>query len=209
DPADGCFHLIYAGALLPAGVVVVERFLSALAHLKKSSPAVAGRLRVHFVGTGRTPNDAQGHQVLPMAHRIGVADLVTEHPDRVGYVDVLNHLTKADAILVLGTTEPHYTPSKVFQAALSRKPVLALLHEASTAVGIIRSAHVGRVLVLTERSLPNEADVAREIEGLVRGGTFDPQAVNWSAFEGFSARQSSRALAEALDRALRSVHRAA
>lgn len=208
DPADGCFHLIYAGALLPAGIIVVERFLSALVQLKEAAPAVGSRLRVHFVGTGRSPNDKQGHQVLPIARRLGVEDIVTEHPDRVGYVDVLNHLTKADAILVLGTTEPHYTPSKVFQAALSRKPILALLHEASTAVEIIRSAHVGRVLVLNERTLPSEADIGREIKGLVLEGTFDPQAVNWTAFEDHSARQSSRALAEALDRALRSAHHA-
>jgi hypothetical protein len=201
DPADGLFHFVYAGALLPAGIVVVQRFLAALAQLRESSPSVARRLRIHFVGTGRAPNDEQGHQVLPMARRAGVEDMVTERPDRIGYVDVLNHLTKASAMLVLGTTEPHYTPSKVFQAAMSRKPIFALLHEASTAVGIIRSARVGRVLTLTEQTMPSPAEIGREIERLVLGNEFDPCTVDWSVFDSYSARQSARALAEALDRA--------
>jgi hypothetical protein len=207
DPADGCFHFIYAGALLPAGIVVVERFLAALAELRDRAPAVARRVRVHFVGTGRVPNDAQGHRVLPIAQRIGVTDMVTERPDRIGYVDVLNHLTKADAILVLGTTEPHYTPSKVFQAALSRKPIFALLHQDSTAVGMIRSAHIGRALVLTERTMPGAAEISREIESLVVGKAFDSSGVDWSVFDGYSARESTRTLAGALDQALHSVRR--
>ena len=69
-------------------------------------------------------------------------------------------------MLVLGSTEPHYTPSKVFQAMLSRRPVFAMLHRDSTAV----------------------EDV-----------TFDPDAVDRSAFDDYSARSSTRALAAALD----------
>ena len=52
----------------------------------------------------------------------------SEHPHRIGYVDTLNHLMQSDAVLVLGSTEPHYTPSKVFQAMLSQRPVFAMLH---------------------------------------------------------------------------------
>ena len=118
QPEDGCFHMIYAGALLPAGIVVLDAFLAGLKELKAVSPDVASRLRVHFIGTGSSPDDRAGHQVRPRAERMGVGDLVEEQPQRIGYVDALNHLARSDAVLVMGSTEAHYTPSKVFQACL-------------------------------------------------------------------------------------------
>ena len=131
-----------------------------------------------------------------------MTDMVSEHPDRIGYVDTLNHLVHADAILVLGSTEPHYTPSKVFQAALSKRPVLAMLHEASTAVDMVRCARIGRVLTLREGALPKPDDICRELDAVLKGDGFDPAKVDWSAFGEHSARQSSRQLADAMDRAL-------
>jgi hypothetical protein len=201
DPGDGRFHMIYAGAMLPAGFVVLDAFLAGLRTLRETSPAVAARLRVHFVGTGTSPDDPQGYQVLPRARRLGVEEMVHEHPHRIGYVDTLNHLMHADAILVLGSTEPHYTPSKVFQAMLSRHPVFAMLHEQSTAVDMIRSARAGWVATLTEEALPEPATVAAMLRSLIEGPTFDADAVDRTAFETYSARESTRILAEALDRA--------
>jgi hypothetical protein len=200
DPDDGFFHLIYAGALLPEGVVVVEAFLRGIARLRSIAPVTAGRLRVHFVGTGRSANDDQGHQVLQLARRAGVEDLVTEHPHRIGYVDSLNHLMRANAILVLGSTERHYTPSKLFLAVLSRRPVLAVLHEASTAVGMLAAARAGRTILLPEGGLPDPATVACELQALLERPTYDSAAVDWSAFDAYSARNSARHLAAALDR---------
>jgi hypothetical protein len=46
----------------------------------------------------------------------------------------------------LGSTEPHYTPSKVYQAVLSEKPIFAVLHQESTAVEVIGVSHSGLVL---------------------------------------------------------------
>ena len=203
DEGDGIFHMIYAGALLPAGVVVLDAFLAGLGELKERAPSVAARLRVHFVGTGRTADDPKGYRVAPRAEAAGVADMVDEHPARIGYVDALNHLGHSDAVLVLGSTEAHYTPSKVFQAMLSRRPVFALLHEASTAVGIVREAGAGVVLTLTEENLPAPRVVAEALERLIASTDHAPREVDAATYEALSARASTRALAEALDEALR------
>jgi hypothetical protein len=128
--------------------------------------------------------------------------MVSEHPHRIGYVDTLNHLERSGAVLVLGSTERHYTPSKVFQAMLSRRPVFALLHAESTAVDMLRSSGAGRVLALTESSLPDPSAIAAELRALVEDKSCDPAAVDRSAYEAYSARESTRALALALDRAL-------
>jgi hypothetical protein len=199
QPGDGLFHMVYAGALLPAGLVVLDAFLSGLQALRAQAPREASRLCVHFVGTGRSPDDPQGHQVMPRARKAGVEDMVREHPHRIGYVDALNHLLHSDAVLVLGSTEAHYTPSKVFQAMLSERPVFALLHERSTAVDMIRSARAGRVLTLTEAELPAPDTVASALQSFIEQPAYDAAPVDRSVFEAYSARESTRALAEALD----------
>ena len=201
SPADGRFHMIYAGALLPAGFVVLDAFLAGLHRLRERAPQVAARLSVHFVGTGSSPDAPQGHRVLPRARAAGVEQMVDEHPQRIGYVDTLNHLMHSSGVLVLGSTEPHYTPSKVFQAMLSERPVFALLHRDSTAVTMIRSAHVGEVLTLTENELPSPEAVATALEGFLDRPTYEATSVDRSVFEGYSARESTRLFAEALDRA--------
>jgi hypothetical protein len=198
-PGDGHFHMIYAGALLPAGVAVLEAFLAGLRRLKECAPDDAARLRVHFVGTGSSPDDPHGHRVQPRARQVGVDDIVDEHPARIPYVDALNHLTRSDAVLVLGSTEAHYTPSKVFQAMLSGRPVLAMLHKDSTAVDMIRATHAGRALTLSETTLPDPDEVAQELRSFMQTRAFDAGGWDGPSFQPYSARGSARALAQALD----------
>jgi hypothetical protein len=198
QPDDGRFHMIYAGALLPAGIVVLDAFLAGLKSLRDTAPEIAARLRVHFVGTGTSPDDPNGHRVLPRAQQVGVAEMVDEHPHRIGYVDTLNHLEQSSAVLVLGSTERHYTPSKVFQAMLSKRPVFAMLHAESTAVGMVRDARAGRVLTLTEDAMPDPATVAGALRALT-SERHDADAVDTTGLDAYSARETTRALAEALD----------
>ena len=199
-PDDGRFHLIYAGALLPAGVVVLDAFLEGLKALRRMAPHDASRLRVHFVGTGTSPDDPEGYRVMPRAKQAGVAAMVGEHPHRIGYVDTLNHLELSDAVLVLGSTERHYTPSKVFQAMLSKRPVFAMLHAESTAVDMIVRARAGRVLTLTDQAMPTADAIAGQLQALMNQ-THAVSTVDQAGFESLSARESTRVLAEALDRA--------
>src|SRR6185437_6645114 len=121
-------------------------------------------------------------------------EMVDEHPHRIGFVDTLNHLEHCAAVLVLGSTERHYTPSKVFQAILSKRPVFALLHAESTAVGMIRAARAGRVLTLAEEAMPAPLAVAAELKALVSDPAYDFHAVGTTAFEPYTARESARAL---------------
>jgi hypothetical protein len=198
---DGRINLIYAGALLPKGFGVLDAFLSGLGALRETAPKLAEQLCAHFVGTGTSPDDPNGYQVLPRAERLGVAQMVNEHPHRIGYVDTLNHLMQSNAILVLGSTEPHYTPSKVFQGILSRRPIFGILHKDSTAVDMVHRARAGQVLTLTETELPTAAQVAASLKSLLEGNTYDAAAVDWEAFEAYTARESTRLFVEALDRA--------
>jgi hypothetical protein len=200
DPADGLFHMVYAGAMLPKAYAVLERFLEGVRLLRRSAPDLAARLRVHFIGTGKSPDDPRGHNVLPHARRLGLEDVIDEHPARIAYTDVLNHLVQSSAVLVIGSTERHYTPSKAFQAVQSRRPVLALLHGESTAAPFLTRANAASVIAFAEGELPT-AEVVAERLAAIMTTPYDEARVRWQDFEDHSARASARELAEALDRA--------
>lgn len=200
-PDDGRFHVIYAGAMLPQAYGVLERLLQALRVLRRERPQITSKLSLHFVGTGKSPDDPNGYNIRPLAERYEVTDMVHEHPQRIGYVDVLNHLIHASGVLVLGSTEPHYSPSKLFQAVLSGRPVFALLHEASTAVGMLRESGAGEAMTFTEASLPEPEVLAQKLARFIEAA-MQPREIRWAAFEPYSARASARALAAALDEAL-------
>lgn len=76
-----------------------------------------------------------------------MADRVEEHPARVPYVEALRLLTQAHGILLLGSSEPHYTPSKAWPALLAGRPVLAAYHQASEVVA--RLAAEPEVILVT------------------------------------------------------------
>jgi hypothetical protein len=202
DPTDGHFHMIYAGALLPQAHVVLDRLLAGLARLAEREPATAERVRLHFVGTGKAPDDPHGHNIQPQIERYGLSRLADEHPMRIGYVDVLNHLCQASATLIVGSTEPHYTPSKVFQAVQARRPVLALLHAQSTAAEFLKRSGAGTVIPLQAGALPSVEAMATQLSAFVRDAAYDPARVRWEVFEELSARSSARRLAAAADAAL-------
>src|SRR6185503_16191420 len=111
--------------------------LRALDRARRDDPAAA-RLRLHFFGTSNqsTPD---AYRVLPLAREYGVADAVTESPGRLDYLEALSVLTHASGILLLGTSERHYTASKLYPALLAARPILALFHEASSVVSILRA----------------------------------------------------------------------
>jgi hypothetical protein len=201
DPADGRLHLVYAGALLPKAAPVLERVLEGIAALRTRDPEIASRMKLHFIGTGKSPNDPAGFNVLPVARRLGVADAISEHPQRMNYLDVLAHLTKCHTVVIIGSTEAHYTPSKVYQAIQSRRPVLAFLHESSTAVDVLRTSGAGNAVTFNERRLPSAPDVAAALKSIAIRD-FNSDAVDWRQFSTYSARESARKMAAAMDEAV-------
>lgn len=196
------FRMLYAGAMLPRAFEPMERVFSAIAQQRE----IFRDVRIHFVGTGKSPDDRDGYNVRPYAERYGLwGSVVTEHPPRIPYLDVLTHLRHADAAFILGSTEAHYTPSKVYQAVLSRKPALAVLHARSTAADVVRKTGAGHVLTFDG---PPELDQIERCFASVFSRfrtfarSFDETQVDRSAFEAYSARNSARILATALDRVM-------
>lgn len=193
-------QFVYAGAMLPKAYGPLDAIFTAMAENKEAYADV----EFHFIGSGQRPNDPEGYNVRPYAERHGLwGTIIHEYPARIPYFDVLVHLEAADAVFILGSTEAHYTPSKTYQGVLSGKPILAVLHEESTAVRVLRDTHAGVVL-----DFPGEegvASIARQFPEIFRQfrafqSEFNPAHVDMGAFDQYSARQVTRTLAGLLDR---------
>jgi hypothetical protein len=201
DPNDGNRHVVYAGVILPRAFSTVEAVLSAVRRVLDQGCEEASRLKLHFIGTGSRVGASSSYTVRPLAERLGLAGVVLEHQPRIPYLDVLNHLKHAHAVLVLGSSEPHYTPSKVFQAVLSRRPVVAILEARSTAVTILREANAGPVVTFDDSNpvTSQVEEIGQSLMKAVRRGGFSPDQVNWEAFTAYSAEAAARRLAAAFD----------
>lgn len=203
NPWDGNLHIVYAGAMLPRAYSTLEALFEATLLIKKNYPALAQRLKFHFIGTGTNPLNPESSAIVSLIEGYGLSDMVFENPARISYLDVLNHLKNASAVLLLGSSELHYMPSKVFQVILSSRPVIALLHRKSTAVNIIKEANAGIVVVFDETRPANKCveEIARAIYNTV-GGNYSAKDINWELFRAYSAEEMTRRLVEAFSSAL-------
>jgi len=201
--ADGAAHLVYVGTVLPTGTVVVRALLAGLARLRRERPAVADALRLHFIGSSNQRVPGQEYRVRSLAEDYGVSDLTHEHPERVDYLDALNLQIRADGILLLGSTEPHYTPSKAYPAYLSGRPILALYHHESTVVPFLRTCAAAEVLTFEAHIDPDAlaGPVALALERLVgRARASRAEAAETPDVDApWSARMIARRLAGVFD----------
>jgi hypothetical protein len=159
DPGDGHLHLCAVGTLLPTALDGVRAFLDGLACVVADAH-VRKRLRVWFVGTSNDRRSNAPALVRPFALERRVDDVVFERPMRMSYFSALRVLRDAHAVLVLGGNEPHYTPSRVFPALASRRPLIARLHRASPAMPLLQAAATSRPVHLLEWSPDSNAQAA-------------------------------------------------
>jgi hypothetical protein len=202
DEADGHVHVCYVGTVLPKGFDVLCTMFAALARLRDRNPGAYARLRLHFVGTSNQRVPGVAPRVLAAAQEAGIGDIVTEAPERLDYLDALNVQTRAHALLLLGSSEPHYTPSKVFPAILARRPIVAFYHRASSVLDVLRQPSVNaRVFAFDEESpLSRCTDaIAGAFADLAEGRVRASERASDVRLEEWSARALTGRLAEVLD----------
>jgi hypothetical protein len=76
------------------------------------------------------------------------------------------------------------------------------LHAQSTAVSVVRDSGAGRAVTFTEESLPATEQLASSLAAFVRDPQYCAETVRWDAFDVYSARNSTKALVDAVDSAL-------
>lgn len=191
----GRFQLVYAGAMLPKAYAVLEKIFESM----HQNAATFEEVEFHFIGTGKLPNDAASYNIKPLAEKYGLwQTVVFEYAQRIPYLDVLVHLNICDGIFILGSTEPHYTPSKTYQGVLSGKPVFAVLHQQSTAVEVLEKSGAGMVLSFNgedglETVAANFCNTFNSFRAFAKN--YDAGSINKTLFEEYSAKNVTKKLA--------------
>ncbi len=191
-------QLIYAGAMLPKAYEPLQLLFEVI----EENPDVFKDIEIHFIGTGKTPNDPVGYNIKPYAEKYGLWEKhIFEYPKRIPYLDVLIHLENSDGVFILGSTEPHYTPSKTYQGVLSKKPIFAMLHSASTAAEILESSKAGIVFSMSPYTLGEKKQelLTTFKQFLSFKDNFSRSNVDLNQFEQYSAENVTKQLAALLN----------
>lgn len=130
-PDGELVRLVYTGAAGPITPKAANLMLGALRQFRDANPAHAARLRMEFHGTSYATGERAVATLLPIAEKHGVADLVSEHAERLGYLETLRVQAEASALLLPGSIDPAYSPSKLYTYFLARRPMLALVLQGS------------------------------------------------------------------------------
>lgn len=201
DPDDGREHWVYIGRGGDDMAFAVRAFFTALKRYADENSNLPERLHIHFIGTDYAPEGRARKTITPLAIECGVDKLVTEQTGRLPYFTTLRCLSEAHALIIPGSDDPGYTASKLFPYILAKKSLLAVFHESSSVVEIVRSTNAGRVVTFgSGRDLMGLAD---EIyQQWFACWPLPPPATDWTAFAPYTARSMTGKLCEVFDRAV-------
>jgi glycosyl transferase family 4 len=204
--ADGDLHGVYVGRggadMTPAFRTLFRAFAAGL----RDRPDLFPRVRLHFVGTSYAADGRATKTVEPLAADAGVGRHVREHVERIPYFEALQVLRDAHFLIVPGSSDATYSPSKVFPYVLAGRPLVGVVAKGSPALEILR--RLGRTDVIEFDGTgggPTEVAALQQVwtSLLARlDADASDMPLDRAAFEPFSAREMARAQCALLDRAL-------
>jgi hypothetical protein len=197
DPADGKIHAVYIGRGGQDMWTALRMVFAALRTGLRESPELFRKVQLHFIGTDYAPAERARKTIEPLAEWLGASGHVQEHPPRVPYFEALQLLSDAHMLLLPGSDDPQYTPSKLYPYILAGRPLLAILHEKSGACEVIRSTNAGSVVTFGRTQ--ENGELYRNWREILEHLTVAPQT-DWRAFDRFTARAMTRRQCEFFDR---------
>lgn len=167
-------NLSFVGTFMPRSGPLMSGFLQGVKRLRAEVPDLASRVRFNFIGTGNHSAATQ-RPVTEIARALGVDDLVFELAPRIAYSRAIAALAKSDAVVLVGSDEPHYTASKIYPGLMCGRPFVSLFHTASSSHAILRAAG-GAAAIGYDPTEGAEASAKGVADALSRV-IFDPSSV--------------------------------
>jgi hypothetical protein len=206
DSGDGRTHVVQVGRAGPDMDRAAHCLFGALANGREEHPDLYENVHLHFVGTRYSPQASKTME--PIAEEYDVSDHVHEQVARVPYFQALQLLRDADMLMLLGSTDPNYTASKLYPYILARRPLLTVFHENSSVVDITRETGAGTVVTYDNKV--DTTAVGSEVEGawssMLERLPYTPDT-DWDAFQPYTAEAMTRRQVEVFERVLSSESR--
>jgi len=144
---EGQVHFLYTGASGPVMPHALTVLFTALRLYQERKPVEARRLKFHFIGTSYVAPGRGKPSVLPVAALCDVASYVDEIPHRIGHLESIRLQLEADVLLLPGSSDLAYSPSKIYPYYLSGRPMLGLVFRDSVMEHLLEElscAHLAR-----------------------------------------------------------------
>ena len=190
-------QLVYTGAFMPHSIIILKEWLRCI----KNNIEQFNDVEIHFIGTGAPKSSPNQISIAAVAKEYDLYEkVIFEHPNRISYFDVLYHMSIADGLFILGSSEAHYTPSKMFNAFITEKPIFALLHPQSSASNIIKETEWGLSCLYSEERLNEFCEEALQEFNLWKHKTrTNSWSFNKEKANCYSAKQLTEKLATSLN----------
>lgn len=199
--SKSAFNIAYVGAAGPFMATPLHVLFSGVAASREKSPNLWANVRFKFIGTSYAPAGRALKNVLPIATKCGVGDLVEENTDRLPYFDALREIRDADGLLIIGSESSAYSPSKVYPYILARRPTLAVLHPQSPATEILQQCVAATIIQFDDAGGTAVLDVESGLTEFISNVRSDRlPATDWNAFSKYTAREMTRKLVTTFDR---------
>ncbi|HWA07874.1 MAG TPA: glycosyltransferase [Opitutaceae bacterium] len=165
-------HFLYTGAAGPVMPHALTVLCDGLRLYRDRFPERARRLRFHFLGTSYVAPGQGRNSVMPIAEKCGVADQVEEIPHRLGHLECLRLQCDADVLMLPGSSDLAYSPSKIYPYYLAGRPIVALVFKNSVLERLLERLNCAVVVRFQENESKDEAH-----ENLIR--FFDQALLNF------------------------------
>jgi hypothetical protein len=156
----GELNFIYTGASGPVMPHALTVLFDGLRLYREQFPEKARRLRFHFLGTSYVAPGKGKNSVLPFAEICGVADQVAEIPHRLGHLECLRLQKDADVLLLPGSSDLAYSPSKFYPYYLAGRPILSLVFKDSVMEKLLQESNCSVMIKFRENEPKDAAHAA-------------------------------------------------
>lgn len=194
-------NISYVGTIWPPVVETIRTLLKAVAEVRSRRTDIYARLTLNFIGTTDNPDTPDGTWLPSMAEDLGIDGAIREEPRRLPYLDALRLQSCSNAILLFGSTDPHYTASKIYGAMMSGRPYLSIFHELSSSHEILCRAGGGASFSF--RSGQELLDLVSPIADALIRLVDEPETfgrANPESFRNFTASHIARQYAKIFER---------
>lgn len=195
EKTDGVFDFVFVGTLTDR---MFPSVIAALRGFKRSAASRPGsRFRLHLLGTSGHAGGNGPDRVHELIAEHASEGFVHYEPNRIHYLDALRTMQLADALLLLGSTDTHYTASKIFPSWLTKRPIVGLGHPESSVHDIARV--LGGIQMIAYDGGPGlraEEEFSNLVNAVVERGEAAVPPRNENAFEPYAPAGIGRRYAE-------------
>lgn len=157
-------RIVYTGVINREMLPVIQLFLQSVSHLQKLDDTLFKKLKLYFIGTRYSKNQASKPVLQELALETNLTDKVVEITTREDFLTVLQIQKYADLLLLPGTTDDNYIASKLAPYLISQTPIFSIFKETSAAYPKLKSQpRVQLISFLENRTLTNLQSAASDL----------------------------------------------